>query len=58
MIWTFIKKAIRKIEYDNNLRFGNGSWGVLKEMESEILKEQGDELRETRAAYNEKMGEM
>jgi endonuclease/exonuclease/phosphatase family metal-dependent hydrolase len=37
MVWDIIKRAIRDIEMNNDLRFGNESWERLKQMEKEIL---------------------
>jgi hypothetical protein len=38
MLWEIIKRAIRDIEINNKLEFGNESWNRLKEMEREIYQ--------------------
>jgi hypothetical protein len=41
MLWEIIKRAIRDIETNNKLEFGNESWNRLKEMERDIYAWQG-----------------
>jgi hypothetical protein len=41
MLWEIIKRAIRDIEINNKLEFGNESWNRLKEMECDIYAWQG-----------------
>jgi hypothetical protein len=41
MLWEIIKRAIRDIEINNKLEFGNESWNRLKQMEAEIYQWQG-----------------
>lgn len=50
MLWEIIKRAIRDIEINNKLEFGNESWNRLKEMEREIYQWQERIEREYQSA--------
>lgn len=43
MLWDLIKAAIRDIELNNEISFGNETWNRLKQLEKEIYKWQHED---------------
>lgn len=51
--WKIIKQAIRDIEVQNNISFGNEAWKIIKRMDKELTEYHGKNERDIHDMYRE-----